>query len=389
MKKIKIKAIDVFSGGGGVSIGLTQAGFKVVTAVEIDKTAADTYKSYRLLKHVNVLQKDICELNGRDILAAGKIKRDELFLLAGCPPCQKFSMQNRRNNLDVKAKDDVKKLLMQFLRIIQEIHPPFVLLENVPGILSSYKGDVICDFLRKLENSDSSELKEQYVVKYGVLNAADYGVPQLRKRFVLHAVRKDIFNILKENQIDFSLPVETHSNNKEDGLKPWVTVRKAFRGLPPIVAGQRYSDGRIKNHYAANLSEINLLRMRIIRTGGGCRTALPQYLVLECHKNHGGHKDAYGILNPDSPSPTLTGGCISFTKGRFGHPFEERAISVREAARLQTFPDDYVFGENMTKAALEIGNAVPVKLVTASGRTFFKIISEINPIYKKENSAPK
>ena len=373
----KIKAIDLFSGCGGVSIGLMQAGFDVVSAVEIDKDAVTAYKGYPLLKDVNVLQQDICKLSGSDILQAGGISTNELYLLAGCPPCQKFSMQSRINNSDESKREEVKKLLMQFLRIIEEVYPPFVLMENVPGIRSSFGGSILKEFTDRLENG-KSDVRQRYYVKSNVVNAADYGVPQARKRFVLHAVRYDIYEILVKMGLEWDLPKQTHSKTGQDGKHKWVTVRTAFEGLPPIKVGQRYSDDKIKNHDCANLSQKNIDRMRIIRAKGGTRTALPADLVLNCHKKYSGHTDVYGIMNPDEPAPTMTGGCLSYSKGRFGHPFEDRAISVREAARLQTFPDDYVFGSSLTKAALEIGNAVPIKLVEASAKAFLEIIKQIS-----------
>lgn len=372
----KIKAIDLFSGCGGVSIGLTKAGFDVVCAVEIDEAAVKAYKNYHLLKNVNVIQDDICKLSGEDILKAGNISRDEIYLLAGCPPCQKFSMQNRINNSDESKIDEVKKLLMEYKRIIKEIYPPFVLMENVPGIRSSYGGRIIKEFISELENVNAP-MKERYKVVYDVVNAANYGVPQLRKRFVLHAVRYDIYEVLQSKGMDISLPETTHSKDGKGDKKRWVTVRETFEGLPKISAGERYSDDKIKNHYCANLSGINIERMQIIRANGGTRTALPEHLVLKCHKKYTGHADVYGVMNPDSPAPTMTGGCLSYSKGRFGHPFEDRAISVREAARIQTFPDDYVFGESLTKAALEIGNAVPIKLVEASGQVLLSLIKSV------------
>ncbi len=375
----KIKAIDLFSGCGGVSIGLMQAGFDVVSAVEIDKDAVDAYHSYPLLKNVNVLKEDICTLSGADILQAGGINPDELYLLAGCPPCQKFSMQNRINNSDESKIDDVKKLLMQYLRIIEELYPPFVLMENVPGIRSSFSGRILNEFIERLEKGKTNP-KQKYFVKCDVVNAANYGVPQARKRFVLHAIRNDIYEILCANGVEWGLPKQTHSKLGQDGKQKWVTVRTAFDGLPPIVAGERYSDDTIKNHDCANLSDINIRRMQFIRANGGTRTSLPPYLVLNCHKKYSGHTDVYGIMNPDEPSPTITGGCLSYSKGRFGHPFENRAISVREAARLQTFPDDYIFGASLTKAALQIGNAVPIKLVKASGTEILSAIKFVRSV---------
>ncbi|MCD8040685.1 MAG: DNA cytosine methyltransferase [Clostridia bacterium] len=372
----KIKAIDLFSGCGGVSIGLTQSGFDVTCAVEIDDAAVKAYKGYHLLKNVNVIKGDICDIKGNEILKAAGLRTDDLYLLAGCPPCQKFSMQNRRNNSDEKDIDEVKKLLMQFKRIIKEVYPPFVLMENVPGIKSSFDGRILKEFILDLENEGAVNSERYYVVS-SVVNAADYGVPQLRKRFVLHAVRCDILERMKGLNLMLTLPLPTHSKKGENGKQKWVTVRETFEGLPKIKAGERYNDDKIKNHYCANLSDKNILRMRIIRENGGTRTALPQKLVLKCHTTYSGHTDVYGIMNPDAPAPTMTGGCLSYSKGRFGHPFEDRAISVREAARIQTFPDDYVFGESLTKAALEIGNAVPIKLVQASGNVFMELILQL------------
>ena len=371
-----IKAIDLFSGGGGVSIGLTHAGFKLSCALEIDDAAVKAYKGYHLLKDVNVIQDDICNVSGETLLKTAGIDGNELYLLAGCPPCQKFSMQNRIHNLAEEKIDEVKKLLMQFKRIIQEVFPPFVLMENVPGIKSSYGGKILHEFLTELNNL-KAPLDQQYKVVYGVVNAADYGVPQARKRFVLHAVRKDIFQIMHKLGLKLTLPPATHSKDGSDGKEKWVAVRQVFQGLPALKAGERYSDDKIKNHACANLSEKNLRRMKIIRANGGSRSALPPELILDCHKTYSGHNDVYGIMDPDKPAPTMTGGCLSYSKGRFGHPFEDRAISVREAARIQTFPDDYVFGENLTKAALEIGNAVPIKLVEASGKVFYDIITSL------------
>lgn len=370
-----IKAIDLFSGCGGVSIGLTNAGFDVTCAVEIDADAVKAYKGYYRLDNVNVLQRDICTLSGAEIAAAAGVKTDEIYLLAGCPPCQKFSLQNRVHNSDEDKIDDVKKLLMEFKRVIKEMMPPFVLMENVPGIKSSYGGRILNEFIDDLEKPFGD--RAGYKVVCGIVNAADYGVPQLRKRFVLHAVRNDIYESMRRAGIDIVLPPPTHAQNGQGDKQPWITVKQAFEGLPSIAAGERYQGGEIKNHYCANLSELNKERMRFIRANGGTRTALPKHLMLKCHEKYSGHMDVYGIMDPDKPAPTMTGGCLSYSKGRFGHPYEDRAISVREAARLQTFPDDYVFGESLTKAALEIGNAVPIRLVEASAKEFLKVIDKV------------
>ena len=396
MNNIQVKAIDLFSGCGGVSCGLTHTGFEVVAAVEIDPAAVRTYKNYHKFSNVNMIEKDICELTGQDILTAGGIGKNDLYLLAGCPPCQNFSFQNRENKN--KSEDERKKLLFQFQKIILEMLPPFVLMENVPGIVSKSKKvdendipqvsnkEILDAFISGLSN-DSRPENERYYVISDVLNAANYGVPQLRKRYVLHAVRIDIYKILKEKGIIFELPKPSHNENGDNGLEKWSTVRDVIEDLPPIEQGKIYTDPKkkIHNHRCARLSDINLKRMELIRNNGGLRTCLPEDLILDCHKKtredgtvYNGHKDVYGIMEYDKPSPTITGGCLCYTKGRFGHPTQNRAISVREAARLQTFPDDFIFEDLVTSAGLQIGNAVPVKLVEASGREFTRYFNALN-----------
>lgn len=376
--RLKYEAIDIFSGCGGVSCGLTLAGFKVKAAVEIEKNAVDTYKNYDPLKKVNVLNNDICDIKGKEILKAAKIKEDDIYLFAGCPPCQSFSRQNPGNKN--KTVEERKKLLFEFLRIIEEITPPFLLMENVPGIESEYNKVILDEFLERL--------RRHYLVITDILNTADYGVPQLRKRFVLHAVRLDIQEELIQCGFEFALPKATHNRKGDAGLQPWKTVREAIGDLPPIKAGEEYVDdnGIIYNHKCANLSKTNIQRIRIIRENGGSRDGLPEDLTLECHKKKdkegnifSGHGDVYGIMDADKPSPTMTGGCLCYSKGRYGHYAQDRAISIREAARLQTFPDDFIFSNSLTAAALQIGNAVPIDLVKASGiilKQAIKIIKE-------------
>lgn len=380
--KIKYEAIDIFSGCGGVSCGLSLAGFKVKSAVEIEKNAVDTYLSYGPLKNVNVLNEDICNLSGEQILKAARIKKDDIYLFAGCPPCQNFSRQNPLNKS--KSDDERKKLLFEFLRLVEEIMPPFILMENVPGIKSDLNNAILGEFLQRLQM--------HYYVKEDILNAADYGVPQARKRFVLHAVRNDINEELKAIGFSFDLPQATHNKMGINGLKKWKTVKEAIGDLPAIKAGEEYNDdGKIHNHKCARLSDTNLKRIRVIRKNGGSRSGLPKDLVLDCHKKEdengnvfSGHGDVYGIMSPDKPAPTITGGCLCYSKGRYGHYSQDRAISVREAARLQTFPDDFVFSNSLTDSALQIGNAVPIDLVKASGEVFKDAIRNIKIKRAKE-----
>lgn len=373
--KIKYEAIDIFSGCGGVSCGLSLAGFKIKSAVEIEKHAVDTYLNYGPLSKVNVLNEDICNLSGEQILKAAKIKKDDIYLFAGCPPCQNFSRQNPLNKN--KTDDERRKLLFEFLRLIEEILPPFILMENVPGIKSDFNNAILSEFLKRL--------KKHYYVRESILNAVNYGVPQARKRFVLHAVRNDINQELQNIGFTFDLPKVTHDKKGRNGLKKWKTVKEAIGDLPAIKAGEEYrDDGKIHNHKCAGLSDINLKRIKVIRANGGSRNGLPKSLVLDCHKKKdkdgnvfSGHGDVYGIMDPDKPSPTITGGCLCYSKGRYGHYNQDRAISIREAARLQTFPDDFVFSNSLTDSALQIGNAVPIDLVRASGEVFKMAIKSI------------
>lgn len=374
-----IKAIDLFSGCGGVSCGLSRVGFTVKAAVEIEKDAVATYLNYPSLSNVAVLEKDICQVSGKELLKAAKIRKNEIYLLAGCPPCQNFSMQNPKNKN--KSEAERKKLLFEFLRIIEELYPPFILMENVPGITTDFNSNILNEFIERLENVNGDASKKYLVLK-NVLNSADFGVPQSRKRFVLHAVRADIYERLQTRNYIFTLPKPTHHKNGENGLESWVTVKEAIGDLPKLSAGQTYNGKKkIYNHKCANLSTENLARMKYIRSHGGSRNSLPERMALNCHKKKNkagevfsGHQDVYGIMDPNKPSPTITGGCLCYSKGRYGHYSQNRAISIREAARLQTFPDDFIFSDSLAQAALQIGNAVPVKLVEASAKEFIKAI---------------
>ena len=369
---MKIKAIDLFSGCGGVSCGLTNAGFKVTGAVEIDKNVVNMYKRYSKLRDVNVILDDITNVNGFELLSKSNINKDEIYLLAGCPPCQNFSSQNKQNRL--KTREEKEILLLQYLRIIKEIYPPFILMENVPGIQSPSNKEILNTFLYSLENQDELQNNKKYFVEFAILNAADFGVPQKRRRFVMHAIRMDIYESLQQHNFKSSLPKKTHNEHGTNGLNKWISVWETISDLPEIRSGERYNTDKVKNHTCANLSELNQKRMRIIRQFGGNRNMLPEELQLRCHKNYVGHSDVYGIMNPDMPAPTITGGCLSYSKGRFGHPYQNRAISIREAARLQTFPDDFEFDDSITKSALAIGNAVPIKLVEASANNILNVI---------------
>ena len=246
-------------------------------------------------------------------------------------------------------------------------------MENVPGIRKSFNGEILRKFLMSLKNENEVDDKKQYYYTFGVLDASEYGVPQKRKRFVLHAVRRDIYEIMRKENIDFKLPEKTWP--RFAGLLPCGCY---FRSSITKKWGIIFREKAIFNHRSAKLSDINLQRITAIRKAGGSRSGLPDNLVLDCHRKYSGHTDVYGIMDPNKPAPTITGGCLSYSKGRFGHPFQDRAISLREAARLQTFPDNFVFKGSLTKGALQVRNAVPVKLVKASGDLFYSYIEKLS-----------
>lgn len=337
----KYTAVDLFAGGGGVTQGLKKAGFNVIAAVENDLKVIDTYKANH--PDTTLFTHDIQHISASSIKALLK-PGQTLDLLAGCPPCQGFS------SLTYKYKQEDKRnaLIMEMGRLLKELLPKTVMLENVPGL--SKKGN-------KFFQAFTNLLVElEYQFEFRILQVADYGVPQLRKRLVLLAGRGGVL----------SFPKQSHKEKGGDGLLPWRTVSEALKGIPPPVKlKDTINSGgpqAYQWHVARNLSPINLERLKYIKPGGN-RFDIPNEIRPNCHKgNNKGFSNVYGRISWDSPSPTITGGCTTLSKGRFGHPQEQRALSVREAARLQTFDDDYIFDTNhMDVVCKIIGNALPVE----------------------------
>ena len=352
---MKFKAIDLFCGAGGLSTGLKKSGFRLCLGVDIDEKALKTYKCN--LKRTKVLKEDIKKVTGERITELTGINRRDNFLLAGCPPCQGFSSLGKRD-----ANDEKNELVYEYIRIINELEPSFILMENVPGMSTGVGKEIFKNVVKELE--------ENYHVEYATLNAADFGVPQIRKRLVLHGIRNDVYdNLGLDKEKQKILPKSTHSKEKKKGYRKWVTVRKAIFDLPILGAGESYDDGIIKNYKARSLSETNIERLQEIRLHGGNREMISEELQLECHKKENvSYTDTYGIIDPDKPAPTITSGCTIISKGRYCHPTQNRGLSIREAARLQSFDDKFEFQGNMGEMSLQIGNAVPPKLAQASGK---------------------
>lgn len=335
-----IRVFDFFSGCGGTSYGFQQAGLDITAGIDIDGDAARTYRSN--FPNSVFIEADIRSL-GTEILEPWMKDRAQPVLFCGCAPCQPFSKQNRQQS----HNDPRGSLLSEFGRFIEHWLPEYVFIENVPGMqrLEGKKGPLPAfkSLLEKLE----------YRYNVNVLPALWYGVPQTRERLVLMASRYG----------SISLPEPTHGLGKQ----PYATVRDWISDLTPLAAGQ--TDSEDSSHRAAVLSDLNLTRIAATPEGGG-REFWPIDLLLDCHKNHKGHTDVYGRLAWNKPAAGLTTRCISLSNGRFGHPDQNRAISVREAACLQTFPRNFVFKGNLNSRARQIGNAVPPLMARCVGKAF-------------------
>lgn len=330
-------AIDLFSGGGGLTLGLKQAGFVVSAAVEYDKHASATYAANH--PETILYTKDIREVSGKELLATSPTGK--IDLIAACPPCQSFSSLTSK----YKKKDDRDELINEFARIVREVRPGTLMMENVPGLAK--KGAHLFDpVIAEFENMG-------YHISYKVVDVADYGIPQRRRRLV----------VLGSLSSEIAVPPPTHCEDSDKGLPKWITVRDAIAELPkPLTLADTRAVGGPKKmewHVVRNLAPQNIARLKAI-TAGASRLELPKALRPACHQSDVGFSNVYGRMSWDKPSPTITGGCTTLSKGRFGHPSALRTISVREAAMLQTFPADYIFDtEFIDRACIIIGNALP------------------------------
>lgn len=368
-KGVPYNAIDLFSGCGGMTEGLLNAGFNVRAAVEVDKFAAQAYRANHERHGVVLFEEDIRTLESARIseLLCGQ----PLHLLAGCPPCQGFSSL-RRKNKKRSSKDARNSLILEYLRFVEELQPVTIMLENVPGLENYTLFKQVYRRLKKLG----------YNPVYSVVNVASYGVPQRRKRLVL------LGSLLGK----VSIP---------EGKGSISTVRDYIYDLESPVT----TNDNVHKRYPKHSKKI-MKRIRLTPRDGGSRSDLPEEFTLECHKREGvGFSDVYGRLRWDDVSSTITGGCLNPSKGRFLHPEEDRCITAREAALLQTFRKDYIFPDSIpiTNLALMIGNALPPLFCEQQAKSlcdrldeFFKMDiydkekrSEIMGKIRNKNTAPE
>ena len=327
-----IVCVDLFCGLGGLTHGLIKGGVRVVAGIDVDPHCRFPYEENN---NTRFIEKDVRELSGNEIC---DLWIDGAYsLLAGCAPCQPFSTYSRKGR---QSRADTKwELVSDFGRLVRESQPDFVTMENVPQLLDH---EVWADFLGSLT---------EYCVCHTVIECARYGVPQTRKRLVLLASRLGPIALAPPEFID-----------EQDGP----TVRGAIYHLPPLIAGE--SNATDSLHAACRLSSLNLRRIRASKPGGTWRD-WNKAMVARCHRKGTGetYPSVYGRMKWDAPAPTITTQCFGYGNGRFGHPEQDRAITLREAAILQTFPDSYRFlreGERVRFSVLGrlIGNAVPVRI---------------------------
>jgi DNA (cytosine-5)-methyltransferase 1 len=341
--------VDLFCGVGGLTHGMVKEGFNVVAGYDIDETCRYAYEQNNKAAFHN---KDVNDLTSEDL--KNHFKKSKIKILVGCAPCQPFSSYNFKN-------DDTKKwfLLHQFARLIEEVQPEIVSMENVPQLLNFKKACVLQDFLDIL-------YKNSYYVDYKIVDCPKYGIPQKRKRLVLLASKLGKIELIEE----------THKEKEH-----FVTVKDAIGHLAPLRHGETSENDPL--HRASKLTPINLKRIQQSKPGGSWKD-WDEELRLKCHQKESGitYVSVYGRMSWNEPSPTMTTQCNGLGNGRFGHPEQDRAITLREAAILQTFPQDYKFIEPNTLVATRtlsthIGNAVPVKL----GEVIAKSIKKHLEIY--------
>ncbi|MFU1478707.1 DNA cytosine methyltransferase [Roseovarius sp. C7] len=323
MVEYKYNSIDLFAGCGGLTEGMRRAGFKTRVAVELE---AEPAKAFRL-NHpdAQLIQEDIRAIDMEDVKKM--LDGSPLHLLAGCPPCQGFSSV-RKLNKRASVRDPRNQLVVEYFRFVEELRPQTIMMENVPGLADYY---LFKKIVKQLKNIG-------YSIDTQIVNVKDYGVPQSRRRLVMVGSTLGPITVAQ-------------------GLKSHTTVRDTIGHLP---TPEETSDPVHK--IVARHSDAIRRRISLTPKNGGSRKDLPPEYTLDCHKDTAiGFNDVYGRLRWDTISTTITGGCLNPSKGRFLHPEQDRAITPREAALLQSFPEDYIFPVDVRKQslALMIGNALP------------------------------
>ncbi len=365
------RVLDLFCGTGGISFGLSRADstFVTVAGIDLDEAACQTAQANH--PQARIITADIEKVRAVDVLDIANV--DAIDLIVGGPPCQGFS--SLRPSRGTTLDDPRNRLYREYQRMVRDLYPKAFLLENVVGLVNATKGSLLNDLLRGFARIG-------YRCEWRILNAANFGVPQKRERFFLLGIRKD----LRVN-LDITFPDPTHSFagrtiglrdrgkmvSDAGGLPPAITVWDAIGDLPPLRAGEsassyrtapktpfqramRGANRKVALHVAANH---NQKMLEVMKYAGSSRAALPPGLVTS------GYSSCYSRMSADEPSPTITVKFTSPASSKCIHPHDHRSITPREAARLQSFPDDFIFVGSKTDIASQLGNAVPPLLAAS------------------------
>lgn len=345
-----MKVVDLFCGVGGLTHGLQKAGLKVIAGYDIDSSCR---YSYEINNNSLFINKSITDIHDNEL--EKYFDKGDIKILAGCAPCQPFSSYSNTVDKKTKLKDERWALLYSFAAQIRLLNPEIVTMENVPRVVNH---KVFIDFVNELKGLG-------YYVWFDKIYCPNYGMSQTRTRLVLLASKLGEIKII---------PPELNSKN-------YIKLKDIIGHLPPIKAGEVDKNDFL--HRSSILSELNFKRIKASKPGGTWKD-WPEELIANCHKKASGssYTAVYGRMSWDGLGSTITTQCTGFGNGRFGHPEQDRAISLREAALIQSFPEDYKFWpENITvdirKIARMIGNAVPVKLGEVIGKSIISHLKEV------------
>lgn len=340
----KLKAVDFFCSGGGMSYGIQKSGIKILAGIDHDNSCKETYETN--IKGAKFIHADVFNYKEKELKKELNLKiNDDNLVMIGCSPCQFWSIINT----DRKKSSKSKSLLIEFRRFVEYFNPGYVVVENVPGVLRRKDESGLEDFINWLN-------KQGYKVHCKIHNVCEYGVPQSRRRLTL------IANRISEYELE---PVKLEKRK----LTVYDVIGE-HNGFPKVPAGHR--DSTTFMHTVAGLKQINIERLKLTKKDGGSRISYAnnEKLAPKCHKNDTTNfKDTYGRIWWHKQSPTITTKFFSISNGRFAHPEEDRAISLREGAVLQSFPIDYIFkASSVANTARMIGNAVPPRYAASIGQ---------------------
>lgn len=351
----RFKAVDFFCGAGGMTWGMSQADIEVIAGIDNDPNCRETYEENN--PKSKFIETDIHDLSEKKLAElTGIEKDDDSLLFIGCSPCQYWTKINTSKENNKKSKN----LLREFQRFVSWFRPGYLVIENVPGLFNKRKGNILSKFLKFLD-------RNSYFYDHRIINANHYGVPQSRRRYLLVATRVGNEIMLPKGNIDDTLVVRN-----------FIGVKNGFKAV-----GDGHKDKTDFIHTVMRLSDKNKKRIRMTSKDGGTRLIWKDNpeLQLNTYSGRDSHfRNVYGRMFWDKPGPTITTRFNSLSNGRFGHPEEHRAMSLREGATLQTFPKSYIFkGSSESSIAKQIGNAVPPELARHIGETLIENWEEIRP----------